>query len=176
MEYSQVQIMKIKEIIFRQIDNEINLAKRNNTVDKILQKYNIVLDDTNYESLINKKSKILILGQLSGKIKDYLFIAKKLGIAKENLEFVDYNSAKHFSVERLKYSCVYSDIICGPIPHKIDEMGDTSGLIAEIERNPSMYPKLIKAVSNDSLKFSITKFREYLKKTRYYNEIIFESC
>lgn len=146
MYYSQNQIIEIKKKIFRQIENEINLAKKNNTIDEIIQKYNVVLDEIDYESFIDKRSKILILGQLSGKLKNYLIVAKKLGIGNENLEFIDYNHAKHFSVERLKYTNEYSDIICGPIPHKMEEMGDTSGLIAEVERNPKIYPKLIKAI------------------------------
>ena len=98
--------------------------------------------------------------------------AKKLGVREDNLEFVDYDGAKHLSAERLRYSCEYSDIICGPIPHKVEGMGDTSSLIAEMEKNPSEYPKLIKASANESLKFSISGFKENILKTRFFEEIV----
>ena len=48
--------------------------------------------------------------------------AKKLGVKEENMEFIFYDGTKHLSVERLRYSCEYSDIICGPIPHKVEGM------------------------------------------------------
>ena len=88
------------------------------------------------------------------------------------MEFVDYNSSKHFDTERLRYSCKYSDIICGPIPHKIEGMGDTSSFISVIEKNPSEYPKLIKAVANKGLKFSISGFKDCILKTRFFEEIV----
>lgn len=97
---------------------------------------------------------------------------KKLDVKEGNLEFIDYDSVKHLSAERLRYSCEYSDIICGPIPHKVEGMGDTSSFIAEMEKNPSEYPKLIKATANDSLKFSISRFKEYILKTRFFEEIV----
>ncbi len=98
--------------------------------------------------------------------------AKKLGVDSENLKFVDYSEAKHLNAERLRYSSEYSDIICGPIPHKVEGMGDTSSLLAKIEKNPSEYPKLIKAEANQKLKFSLTGFKNYLLKTRFFEENI----
>ena len=58
------------------------------------------------------------------------------------------------------------------MPHKIEGMGDTSSLITEIEKNPSEYPKLIKATSNGDLKFSITGFKNYILRTRFFEKII----
>lgn len=174
MAYSQSQITDLKTKIIRKIDAEIRVAQRNNTLDELLEKYGIELEEITYQSGVTKRSKILVLGQLPGKVKDYQMVAKKLGINENNLEFIDYAGAKHLSAERLRYSCEYSDIICGPIPHKVEGMGDTSSLIAEIERNPSEYPKLIKATISDCLKFSITGFKEYISKTRYFKEIVGE--
>lgn len=77
----------------------------------------------------------MVLVQLSGKVKDYQLVAKKLGFNEGNLEFVDYDGAKHLSVERLRYSCEYSDITCVPIPHKVKSMKDTSSFISEIKKN-----------------------------------------
>ena len=98
-------------------------------------------------------------------------VAKKLGIKEDNLEFIDYDRVKHLNTERLRYSSEYSDIICGPIPHKVEGMGNTSSFITEIEKNQSEYPKLIKATANNSLKFSISGFKEYILKTRLFEKI-----
>ena len=158
----------------KKINAEIALALKNDSIDEILEKYGVEVEETQYFSGVTRRSKILVLGQLSGKIKDYQFAAKKLGIKEDNLEFIEYAEAKHLNAERLRYSNEYSDIICGPIPHKIEGMGDTSSLIAEIENNPSEYPKLIKAVASKSLKFSINGFRDCILRTRFFEEIVEE--
>lgn len=51
-------------------------------------------------------------------------------------------------------------------------MGDTSSLIAKIEQNPESYPKLIKAVANDKLKITISGFKNYIMKTRFFDEVV----
>lgn len=170
--YSQSQISDLKSKIMRKINAEITLTLNNCALNEILEKYGVEIEETQYFSSVTRRSKILVLGQLSGKVKDYQVVAKKLGVKEDNLEFVDYVGAKHLSVERLSYSNEYSDIICGPVPHKIEGMGDTSSLIVEIEMNPSEYPKLIKAVVNDSLKFSISGFKEYILRTRFFEKIV----
>lgn len=172
--YSQSQISDFRSKIMRKINAEIALALKNGTFDDLLEKYGVEIEETQYFSGVTRRSKILVLGQLSGKVKDYQTAAKKLGVKEDNLDFVDYVGAKHLSAERLRYSNEYSDIICGPVPHKIEGMGDTSSLIAEIEKNPSEYPKLIKAVTNDCLKFSISGFKEYISRTRFFEEIVEE--
>ncbi len=172
MVYSQSQITDLRTKIIRKINAEIALAIKNDTVDELLEKYGVELDEVIYQSGVTRRSKILVLGQLSGKIRDYQMAAKKLGVKEDNLEFIDYTGAKHLNAERLRYSSEYSDIICGPIPHKVEGMGDTSSFIAEMEKNPSEYPKLIKAIANDSLKFSVSGFKEYILKTRFFEEIV----
>lgn len=175
MVYSQSQITDLKTKIMRRINAEIVQALKNDTINELLEKYGIELDEISYLSGVTRRSKILVLGQLSGKVKDYQMAAKKLGVKEDNLEFIDYDGAKHLNAERLRYSIEYSDIICGPIPHKVEGMGDASSFIAEMEKNPSEYPKLIKMAANDCLKFSISGFKEAILKTRFFEEII-ENC
>lgn len=158
--------------IIGKIDIEISLALKNGTINDLLEKYGVDIEEIPYFSGVTRRSKILVLGQLSEKIKDYQIVAMKLGIKEENLEFIDYNGTKHLSIERLRYSNEYSDTICGPIPHKVEGMGDASSFISEMEKNPSEYPKLIKATANESLKFSITGFKNYMLRTRFFEEIV----
>lgn len=174
MLYSQSQITDLRAKIIRKINTEIALALKNDTVDELLEKYGIELEEISYQSGVTRRSKILVLGQLSGKVKDYQMAAKKLGVKEDNIEFIDYDGTKHLNAERLRYSSEYSDIICGPIPHKVEGMGDTSSFIAEMEKNLSEYPKLIKAIANESLKFSISGFKECILKTRFFEEIVEE--
>lgn len=172
MGYSKSQIANLKTKLMRKINAELDLAVKNDEVENFLKKYCVEIEEMPYYSGVTRRSKILVLGQLSGKTKDYLMAAKKLGVDSENLKFVDYSEVKHLNAERLRYSSEYSDIICGPIPHKVEGMGDTSSLLAKIEKNPSEYPKLIKAETNQKLKFSVTGFKNYILKTRFFEENI----
>ncbi len=168
MKYSQSQIVELKGKMIRKINALIDSAVKNDTVDELLKKYGIELEEISYATGVTKRSKILVLGQLSGKKKDYQKAAKTCGIEEGNIEFMDYNEIEKFGVESLKGSLKYSDIICGPIPHNIEGMGDTSSFISKIEKTPAEYPKLIKAVANGRLKFSITDFKDCIASTRYY--------
>lgn len=172
MAYSKSQIADLKAKLMRKISAELDLAVKNDEVEDFLNKYCLEIEEIPYYSGVTRRSKILVLGQLSGKTKDYLMAAKKLGVDSENLKIVDYSEAKRLNVERLRYSSEYSDVICGPIPHKVEGMGDTSSLLAKIEKNPSEYPKLIKAEANQKLKFSLTGFKNCLLKTRFFEENI----
>ena len=100
---------------------------------------------------------------------------KKFGINPDNIEFMDYEESKRLDARRLEYSNDYSDIIYGPTPHKISEMGDTSCLLALIENNPMKYPRLIRSKTNSTdgrLKISISGFKDYLKRTFYYETLL----
>ena len=98
---------------------------------------------------------------------------KKLNIPENNIQFVDDYSKMHsFNAEQLRYSDRYSDIIIGPTPHSIKNKGGFSSIIAMIENNPKEYPKLLKAIANNSLKITTSNFKELLQQTRYYQEAI----
>ena len=172
MAYSKSQIANLKAKLMRKISAELDLAVKNDDVEDFLDKYCVEIEEIPYYSGVTRRSKILVLGQLSGKLKDYLMTAKKLGVDPRNLEFISYSEAKHLNAERLRYSSEYSDIICGQIPHKVEGMGDTSSLLAKIEKNPSEYPKLIKAEASQKLKFSLTGFKNDILKTRLFEENI----
>lgn len=169
--YSQSQIADVRGKIMAKINKEIDIAVRNGALEEILERFGISLD-CEPEMVVNtRRMKILVLGELAGSVRDYQNVAKKCGISLDNLEFIDYVEAKRLNAARLQYSNEYSDIICGPIPHKIQGMGETSSLLALMESKPSEYPKLLKATANSALKISITGFRELLLKTRYFEAL-----
>ena len=115
--------------------------------------------------------KVLVLGSLAGKVKDYQMVAKKMDINPDNVEFVDTYDDKRYNVARLEYSMEYSDIIYGPNPHKQVGMGNTNSFLAEMKRNPDRYPRVIEAISNDKLKITISGFKSALTSTRFFETL-----
>lgn len=169
--YSNSQVADLKSKIIAKITKEIDIAFKNETLDEIFEKYGVSIFEDESVIIVNRRMKILVLGELAGRVKDYQIAAKRKGIEPNNIEFIDYSSAKQFNASRLRFSNEYSDIIYGPTPHKLEGMGDTSSLLALIQKNPNEYPKLIKAEANNRLKISITGFGDYLLKTKFYGAL-----
>lgn len=168
MPYSNIERQNIIGQVMCIINRLLNSALDDDTIDEFLNSLGIELDyDKNSQfSLYNKRTKILIIGSLNGSKNEYINCAKKYNINEDNLDFINYSEIKNYGVEKLRYSSKYSDIICGSIPHKIKGMGDVSSFIAEIKTHPEEYPKLYNAVE----KLSITKFKDALKKSRYFQK------
>lgn len=171
MEYSISQLSEIKSKIFAKIAKEIELANKNNGMQSLFDKYGIYFEEEAMQ-VDTKTMKILVLGALAGKIKDYQSVVKKMCIDSNNVEFVDTFDDKRFNVARLKYSMEYSDIIYGPNPHKQVGMGDNSSFLAEMKNNPQKYPRVIETISNDKLKISISGFRRAISLTRFYEALL----
>lgn len=179
MRYTHKQKSAILQKIIDKISKEIFHTTEDSEIDAIMNKYGVTLEESAMP--INKNtSTILVLGALKGRKSDYQMTARKLNIPENNIEFVDDYSKMHsFNAEQLRYSDRYSDIIVGPTPHSIKNKGDFiknkgdfSSIIAMIENNPKEYPKLLKAIANNSLKITTSNFKELLQQTRYYQEAI----
>lgn len=175
MKYSFSEIAKIKAKIFAKIAKELELANKNDEMDEVLDKYGVVLEEEERMPINTRTHRILVIGELAGSRKDYKMVAKKMDINPDNIEFMDYEESKRLDARRLEYSNDYSDIIYGPTPHKISEIGDTSSLLALIENNPTKYPRLIRSKTNSidgRLKITISGFKDYLKRTFYYETLL----
>lgn len=176
MELSTGQVLKLKSRIFSVVGDEIDLAIRTDTVDQLLDKYGVSLNEEVPPQEINKRMTILVVGDLRGKQNDFVKAAKDLGISKDNLEFVGFDAIKNYDIGKLKYSFKYSDIICGPIPHKINKLHGSNSLISLLEsvKDKEAYPKLIKATSEQKdaeLKLTISSFKKALLETKLLKEI-----
>ena len=170
VEYSISQLIEIKSKIFDKIAKEIDLANKNDEMQLILEKYGIFLEEE--PVLVNTKTmKILVIGALAGKLKDYQIAVKKMNIDLDNVEFIDTYDDRRFNVKRLEYSMDYSDIIYGPNPHKQVGIGDTYSFLAEMKRHPEKYPRVIETISNEKLKITISGFKKALQSTRYYETL-----
>ena len=175
MEYSFSEVAKIKAKLFAKLAKELEMAMKNNEMEDLLDKYGIILEEEERMPINTRTYRVLVIGELAGNKKDYQIAAKKIGINPDNIEFMDYDESKKLDARRLEYSNEYSDIIYGPAPHKTNEMGDTSSLLALIRNNPTRYPRLIRSKANSvdgKLKISITGFKEYLTRTFYYETLL----
>lgn len=170
MEYSFRQLSEIKSKIFAKIAKEIELANKNNEMQTLFDKYGIIFEEEAIQ-VDTRTMKVLVLGSLAGKVKDYQMVAKKMDINPDNVEFVDTYDDKRYNVARLEYSMEYSDIIYGPNPHKQVGMGNTNSFLAEMKRNPDRYPRVIEAISNDKLKITISGFKSALTSTRFFETL-----
>jgi|GEM_PF-2747341 hypothetical protein len=76
--YTQQQTKIIQKII-NKIRIEIQMAVENDTLEEVLEKYSVSLEDDEFAVNL-KKHKILVLGALSGNIDDFTKVAKKWGL------------------------------------------------------------------------------------------------
>lgn len=170
VEYSISQLSEIKSKIFAKIAREIELANKNDEMQALFDKYGIYFEEEAMQ-VDTRTMKVLVLGALAGRVKDYKLAVKKMDINPDNVEFIDTYDDKRFNVAKLEYSMEYSDIIYGPNPHKQVGMGDTNSFLAEMKRNPERYPRVIEAVSNDKLKITISGFKKALSSTRFFETL-----
>ncbi len=168
---SQGMQSNIVHKLISKINIELSCIDDQESLDEFLKKYEITLDDDKFP-VYPKKHKILVIGALAGKKDNYLMVARKMGIPSNQIEFVnDYDDIKHYNTAKLEYSNEYSDIIYGPCPHKMTNMGDTSSFLATLKNEPDKYPKVIEAIANNVLKLSIESFKKALLNTRLLNAL-----
>jgi hypothetical protein len=86
------------------------------------------------------------------KKSDVLAIGKDYGFAHQQLEFVDYEEAKHNSYRKLESNMNYAGIILGPIPHKVQDLEDHTSLVQML--NQPGYPNTFVARVESELKLS----------------------
>lgn len=172
MDYSNLYISKVKARALELIYREIDQAVQNNTLEQIIEKYGLSLDD-GYIPVTTRTMRIIVIGALAGNVHDFKKAAKKHGINEDNIEFVsDYSKLKRFNGTVLKNSFEYSEIIYGPNPHKQVEIGDFSSALSEIKAKPNEYPRLLEAKVNNHLKLKISGFIKLLYRTRYYETLV----
>ena len=167
------ELEKLIDSIVDKVTGEITFANRcgKEELDKVLEKYGFSTPaKESYPYIDLSTSKILIVGQMNLKNKDIIGICKSLNIDSERLEYISYDAATNYNFAKLKYSNRYSDVIFGSVPHKGRGIGNNSSIINMIESNQEEYPKLIRAVDSNSLKFTKTSLKEALQNTRIYLE------
>lgn len=166
--YTESQAQEIFQRAMNKLMMQFRLAKNNNSLDDFMEDYGIVYEESPMP-VNSRMSKILVVGALSGKVNNFVISAKKQGIPESNIEFEhDFSKFHNINLARLEYSDKYSDIIFGPIPHSMAGKGDSSSIIAKMEKESDKYPRVIRACTSNELKLSITSFRKAIASTRYF--------
>ena len=114
-----------------------------------------------------KDGKIVVLGETDVD-ESYLLMtaaAGKLGIDKNRFEFcLDYDSIQKYNFRKLQFSDKYRLILVGPMPHSTAGTADSGSVIAEMEKHPDMYPRVIRMMAGSSLKITKSGFKDVLEK------------
>lgn len=166
---NDLDLASILEKVYSKLSKEITNAYMNNELDEVLNKYGFEIEESKSNDYFVNNSKILIIGDSRIGIDDLINTAKKLGISKDKIEAViEYKELQHYNFGKLEYNMNYSDILVGPIPHKVQEYDN---FISTVEKNQEKYPKLIKITAANELKITKSTLKDALIKTRLYSEL-----
>lgn len=113
----------------------------------------------------NKDGIIVVLGASEVDEHRLLGVAKSLGLDKDRFEFcLDYDALQKYNFRKLQYSDKYRLIMVGPMPHSTAGKGDSSSAIAEMEKHPEMYPRVVRVSNGNELKITKSGFKEALER------------
>ena len=160
---------KLEQVLINRISNDLSIANRTNSIEEYLK--SIKCDDLlfPYNKMYTNNAKIVIIGKSLISIKEIESLAKELGINPKRLElYLDYEKNTNLNISFLKNNVNYSDIIFGPVPHKMEGIGDYNSAIAMIKHNSKDFPKLNLASDSNSLKITKNTLRKCLMNTQYY--------
>lgn len=111
-----------------------------------------------------KDGKIIVLGASDVDEEHLLITAGKLGVDKSRFEFcLDYEAIQQYNFNKLQYSDKYRLILVGPMPHSTAGTHDSGSAIAEMEKHPEMYPRIIRLKAGQKLKITKSGFKEAIE-------------
>ena len=166
-----MELTLILEKVYQKLVKEITEASYENKIDEVLKKYELQ-DEIEYSYYDIKNSKILIIGDSLVDKNDLINIARKYGIKENRIEFeLDYNKLTNYNFGKLRNSMNYSDVLVGPIPHKVEGIEGYSSFLAMTDAMPEEYPKIIRLESSNELKITRQSFINGLLNSRLYNDL-----
>ena len=166
----KIDLAEILEKVYGKISKEITDAYYNDEINYILEKYDLK-DEISYSYYDFNNAKILVIGNSMISKDVMVSIAKKYGIKENRLEFeLDYDRLHNYNFGNLKNNMSYSDILVGPLPHKVKGIENYSSFLAMAESNPEEFPKIIRLEGSNELKITKQSFLDGLLKTRLYND------
>lgn len=169
----KMDLIQLRESVFQKITKELTNAYFNGTIDDFLEKYDLKEENTDesfyYDS---NNAKIIVIGDSRISKSDMEVLAKHNGINPRRIEFVlDYEKLTNFNFERFRNNMKYSDILVGPIPHKVKGLDAASSFLNMVNNQPDCFPRAIALRDANELKITKQSFLNGLLKTRLFNEI-----
>jgi hypothetical protein len=167
------EIDDVMDKLIDTIQTQIFQANAQRELDTFFAKigYSYILENAvpSYAYVDIRNSRILVIA-FDLNTHDLSLAAKKEGIDPNRIDFVEYSS--HYDFGSLKHSQKYSDVLVGPIPHNVKNMGDASSFLAAVSGSPQDYPKVQRMESiSGQLKVTKTAFIDCLIKSKLYQEI-----
>lgn len=108
---------------------------------------------------------ILVLGNCEVRKEVLQGVGRDLGYDKARFKFVDYDSVTKFDFGNIRYSTSYAAVLCGPMPHKANAMGDATSILEELRHPENGYPpiaELRESGGKGELRINKTTFRAAL--------------
>lgn len=161
------EIIKIISFLQKKVENEILKANRTgiDELEIILKKWNYVSDPKIQNN--ERKKYVLIIGDSTLSENEIRRTATEIGFDPNLIEQrLEYD--KSFNFQTLKHSKKFSDILFGPIPHKVKGF---SNIITEMERNAKDWPNPIRLNEGGKLKITKQSLKEGLLKSHSYSNL-----
>ena len=166
-----MDLVQILEKIHQKLTKEVTNAYYNGNIDELLNKYGLEEEVEHFYYNYNN-SKIIVIGESRVNKSDLEYIAKKNGIDPKKIEFeLDYEKLTNYNFEKFKNNMSYSDVLIGPMPHKVKGLDESSSFLSMVREHPEDYPKIIELRDANELKITKQSFSNGLLETRLYNEI-----
>lgn len=167
---NNMDLVQLLEKIYQKLIKEVTEAYHNDNVDELLKRYGLE-DEVEHWDYNTKHSKIIVIGDSRVGKNEMEYIAKRNGIEPRRIEFVlEYDKLTNYDFEKFKYNTSYSDILIGPIPHKVKGLDVSSSFLAMVREKLECFPKVIELRDANELKITKQSFLNGLLKTRLYNE------
>ena len=165
-----IDLVQLLKKIYQKLTKEVSDAYYSGNVEELLKKYG--LEDEVEHFYYTNHSKIIVIGDSRINKNEMEIVAKKKGIDPRKIEFVlEYDKFSNYNFEKFKYNMSYSDILLGPIPHKVKGLDESSSFLTMVRKNPDIFPKVIDIRNSNELKITKNSFLNGLLKTRLYSEI-----
>ena len=168
MRLSHEDLIDIMAEASHRLNSEIRRAFKNGSLENYLSNigmgdiYPVEEETPLYDT--DPNGKILIIGD--GMIKEHVIYGclKDFNIPKERIEtYLDYESAKNFSFNRIQYNPNYRLILFGAVPHSGKGKHDKSSIISQIESDDG-YPKVVRLTDSHGLKMTKTSLKDAIHK------------
>lgn len=167
-----MDLVQILDMAYQKLTKEISSAYYNGRIDEVLKKYELEDETAGHFHYNYSNSKIIVIGESRVNKSDLEYIAKKNGIDPKKIEFeLDYEKLTNYNFEKFKYNMSYSDVLIGPMPHKVKGLDESSSFLSMVREHPEDYPKIIELRDANELKITKQSFLNGLLETRLYNEI-----
>lgn len=164
-----LEFKTLEDKVLEKVARELEISNRTNELEDYLRKIGCSEFVTEHNTEYTHNAKIVIIGESAIDVKEIESVAKKNGINPKRLELcLYYEKIKSIDMRRFEYNCNYSDIIFGPVPHKMVGIDGNSGAIAMIKNISKAYPKLNLASDGNSLKITKKSLDNCFKNTQYY--------